>query len=391
MGKDLLGNVICEETEEILDLAKQVFDAEILPRRAEYDEKEIFPHDIFDKFREAGLFGMLFTEEKWGGMAPSLQAVGKLCELMAKYCLGVSTSFFASKLGALPIQVGGTIEQQEKYLNLFSSGEKLAGFGLSEPNAGSDVPNLSTVAVKKGDRYILNGTKQWITNAGVADIYTVFASTNKARGPRGMTCFILEKGMPGFSFGALENKLGIRCSHTRQLIMEDAEVPAENVVGLKENVGFIHALKTLNASRPYVASMACGLARGAYEEALKYTRDREQFGKKVISFQVVQHMLADMAIKVDSAQMLTERSLAALNVGHSELPKYSAMAKCYSSEIAMEVATDALQLHGGYGFTKDYPVEKMFRDAKILSIYEGTTQIQKNEIGFYLIKESKRY
>ncbi|MCB1158064.1 MAG: acyl-CoA dehydrogenase, partial [Leptospiraceae bacterium] len=210
-------------------------------------------------------------------------------------------------------------------------------------------------------------------------------------GTRGISCFIVEKDTPGLSFGKLENKLGIRCSHTRQVIMENMEVPAENLVGLKENQGFIHAIKTLNASRPIIASSAVGLAIGAYKEAAKYARQREQFGKKVINFQVINHMLADMLVKIEAGRGLSYKAAKYAEVLHPEAAKFSAIAKYYCSEIAMQVATDAVQVHGGYGFTKEYPVEKMFRDAKILSIYEGTSQIQKNEIGTYIIKEAAEF
>ncbi|RME93307.1 MAG: acyl-CoA dehydrogenase [Candidatus Hydrogenedentota bacterium] len=379
---------LTEEEQQLVELADEVCKNEIIPVRAELDEKEEFPTKILEKFKEAGLFNALFDAE-YGGLgmpfAPLL-----LSEIVSKYCLGVGTTFLATKLGALPIEVGATEEQKQKWLPKLASGEKLAAFGLSEPNAGSDVPALSTVAVKKGDRYILNGTKQWISNAGQADYYTVFASTDKSKGPRGITCFFVEKGTPGFSFGKLENKLGIRCSHTRQLIFEDVEVPEENVIGLKPNKGFVHAMKTLTASRPCVAACAVGLAQGAYEEAVKYARQRKQFGKSIINFQVINHMLADMLVKIEGARLLTWKAGKYTIQNHPETPKFSAAAKYYASEIAMQVATDAVQIHGGYGFTKDYPVEKMFRDAKILAIYEGTSQIQKNEIGAYIIKEAQK-
>jgi alkylation response protein AidB-like acyl-CoA dehydrogenase len=327
-------------------------------------------------------------EEKYGGLGLSPFLTVLAIEVMSEYCLGVATSAGAIKLGALPIEHGGTEEQKMKYLTPLAKGEKIAAFALTEPGAGSDVPNLKTFAEKKGDRYILNGTKQWITNAGVADFYTVFALTDKSKGPRGISCFIVEKGTKGLSFGKLEQKMGIRCSHTRQVILEDVEVPAENLVGLKPNMGFIHAIKTLISSRPFIATMGTGLATGAYKEALKYARQREQFGKHIINFQAVQHMLAEMATKIEAARLLAYRAAKYALNNHPEAARYSAMAKLLSSETAVQVCNDALQLHGGYGFTKDYPIEKMYRDAKILTIYEGTSQIQKNEIGAYCIKDA---
>lgn len=389
MNEGLMDFSIPDDAHEILELLHTISKEQIVPNRAQWDAKEEFPHLVFKKFAEAGIFGTMFGEE-YGGMSYGgwLTVLG--IEVVAEYCLGVATSLGAVKLGALPIEHGGTEEQKKKYLTAFANGEKIAAFALTEPNAGSDVPNLSTTAVKKGDRYILNGTKQWITNAGQADVYTVFALTNKSKGPRGVSCFIVEKGMKGLSFGKLEDKLGIRCSHTRQVIMEDLEVPEENIVGLKPNQGFIHAIKTLNSSRPFIGTMATGLATGAYKEAVKYARQREQFGKNIINFQAVNHMLADMLTKIEAAKLLAYRAAKYSIAGHPQTAKYSAIAKLYSSEIAIEVANDALQLHGGYGFTKDYPIEKMYRDAKILTIYEGTSQIQKNEIGAYIIKDAKK-
>ncbi len=379
---------ITEDQQQLLDLAHDLCKTEIIPRREEMDEKELFPHEIFEKFTQGGMWGAMFDEEYGGLGDPFLTTL--LIEVMSQYCLGVATAAGATKLGALPIEAGGTKEQKDKYLPKLASGEMIGAFGLSEPNAGSDVPNMSTVAVKKGDRYVLNGTKQWISNAGVADVYTIFAMTDKNKGARGISCFIVEKDTPGLSFGAIERKMGIRCSHTAQVIMEDMEVPEENLVGLKPNKGFIHAVHTLMASRPFIATMAVGLAQGAYLEAAKYARDREQFGKKIINFQAITHMLADMAVKIDAARLLAYRAAKYAIAKHPETAKTSAIAKYYSSEIAIQVANDAVQIHGGYGFTKDYPVEKMYRDAKILTIYEGTSQIQKNEIGAYIIKEASK-
>ncbi|MFO1480883.1 MAG: acyl-CoA dehydrogenase family protein [Turneriella sp.] len=387
IDKSLLDFNLSDELVEIGELVREICEKEVVPRRAELDEKEAYPFEIFAKFKEAGLPGIMYDAE-YGGMGVGLFAAIVFSEIVSEYCLGVNTAISATKLGALPIEHGGTEEQKKKYLSAFASGEKIGAFGLTEPNAGSDVPSLSTTAVKKGDRYVLNGVKQWISNAGVADVYTIFALTDKSKGPRGMSCFIVEKDTKGLSFGKLENKMGIRCSHTRQVILEDLEVPEENLVGLKPNRGFIHAFQTLSSSRPAVAASAVGLAVGAYKEAVKYARQREQFGKNIINFQAVQHMLADMATRIEQARLLTYRAAKYAMAGHPEAAKFSAMAKYAASETAVAVANDALQLHGGYGFTKDYPVEKMYRDAKILTIYEGTSQIQKNEIGAYIIKES---
>jgi alkylation response protein AidB-like acyl-CoA dehydrogenase len=376
-----------DEEMQLRDLVRDIVKNEVVPRALELDEKNEYPTEILQKFRDAGLFGAMFTEE-WGGLGIGDMAWIILSEEIAYGCLGVNTAFLATKLGALPLEVGGTKEQKEKWLTQLASGNKTCAFGLTEPGAGSDVPALRTVAEKKGDRYILNGTKQWISGAGQADIYTVFALTAKDRGPRGMSCFVLEKGMKGFTFGKKEDKLGIRCSETRQLILEDVEVPEENLIGGIENTAFLYALKTLNASRPAVAASAVGVGQAAFDYAIQYARQREQFGVKIASFQAIQHMLADMAMRVEASRLLTYKAGKAVAQNHKDQARFSAMAKCYAADTAMAVATDAIQIYGGYGYTKEYPVEKIFRDAKILQIYEGTSQIQRNEIAAGLIKEA---
>ncbi len=382
-----------EFSEEILQLRSLVRDLvknEIVPARMELDEQNKYPTEILKKFKEAGLHSAMFPEE-WGGMGFGNMAMMVMAEEISYGCLGVYTSFFAHKLGSLPLEVGATKEQKQQWLPKLAAGEKQIAFGLTEPGAGSDVPALRTVADKKGDRYVLNGTKQWISGAGQADWYTVFALTAKDRGPRGISAFLVEKGTPGFSFGKKEDKLGIRCSETRQLIFEDCEVPADNLIGLSENKGFIHALHTLNASRPAVAASAVGLAQAAMDAAVHYAREREQFGVKIASFQAIQHMLADMAMKTEAARLLTYKAALMVEAGHKDQARASAMAKCFAADSAMAIATDAVQVFGGYGYTKEYPVEKMFRDAKILQIYEGTSQIQKNEIAAGIIKEAASF
>ncbi|MCR9143915.1 MAG: acyl-CoA dehydrogenase family protein [bacterium] len=378
---------LSEDEIQLRDLIRDVVKNEVIPARMELDEKNEYPIEVFKKFKEAGLFGALFDEDV-GGLGMGLMASIILSEEVAYGCLGVGTALLATKLGALPIEVGGTPEQKQKWIPPLASGDKICAFGLTEPGAGSDVPALTTTAVKKGDKYVLNGTKQWISGAGTADFYTVFAMTNKERGTRGISCLIVEKGTPGFSFGKKEDKLGIRCSETRQLIFEDCEVPAENLVGGVENVGMIHALKTLNFSRPAVAASAVGTAQGAFDCAIQYAREREQFGVKIASFQAIQHMLADMAMRIEASRLLTYKSARYCMAGAKDMAKYSAIAKCYAADTAMAVATDGVQIYGGYGYTKEYPAEKFFRDAKILQIYEGTSQIQKNEIAAGLIKEA---
>ena len=269
-----------EELQQLRELVRDVVRKEVVPNRIHYDENNEYPKAILQKFKEAGLYQALFDEEH-GGLGYGMMGGIVLAEEVSWGCLGVNTAFTSTKLGALPIDVGGTKAQKDKWLPLLASGEKTAAFGLSEPGAGSDVPAMATTAVKKGDRYVLNGTKQWISSAGQADIYTVFAMTDKDRGPRGISCFIIEKGTKGFSFGKKEDKLGIRCSETRQLIMEDCEIPEENLLGGKENMGFLHAFKTLILSRPAVAAGAVGLMQGAFDAAIEYAREREQFGTTI--------------------------------------------------------------------------------------------------------------
>ncbi len=385
LASDLI--IFTEEELQLQELVRDVVQKEVTPVRMELDEKSEYPRKVLNKFKEAGLFGGMY-EEKYGGLGIGPRAMIILSEEISRGCLGIATAFFASKLGALPIEWGGTEAQKKKWLEPLAAGDKIAAFGLTEPNAGSDVPNMSTTAVKKGNKYIINGTKQWISNAGQADIYTVFCMTNKARGTRGISCIVVEKGTPGFSFGKKEDKLGIRCSETRQLIFEDCEVPAENLIGEVENIGFIHAFQTLNSSRPAVAACSVGTAQGAYDCAIQYARQREQFKVKIASFQAIQHMLADMAMKIEAGRLLTYKSLHKVMSGAKDMAKYSAMAKCYASDAAVSITTDAVQIFGGYGYTKEYPVEKYFRDAKILQIYEGTSQIQRNEIAAWLIKEA---
>lgn len=376
---------LTEEQLEIRSMLDEFGKERVVPVRAELDEKGIFPADLLKELAQMDLMG-LYIDENYGGMGAGHLAFCLAVETLSKYCIGVSISFAANALGADPIIIAGTEAQKKKYLSPLASGEKWAAFGLTEPNAGSDAGGIATTAVKKGDRYILNGTKQWITNGGEADIYTVLASTDKSKGSRGISCFIVEKGTPGFEFGKKENKLGIRASATRELIFQDCEIPAENLVG-EENSGFRLAMKTLDISRPAIAAQGVGLAQGALDEAVRYAKVRHQFGKPIIANQGLQWMLADMAIKVESARALTYAACRTLDSGGSNPSKVSAMCKCYAGDAAMAVAIDAVQVLGGYGFMKEYPVEKMMRDAKILQIYEGTNQVQRSVIAANLVRE----
>jgi len=375
-----------EEQLMIRDLARQIAQEKIKPVRQHYDETGEFPHDIFKVFAGADLCG-LYIEEQYGGMGGGIVELVIAVEEFSKVCSGIALSLAATALGTFPIILHGSDEQKKKYLPRIASGQSLAAFGLTEAEAGSDASGIKTTAVKDGDHYILNGTKQWITNGGEADIYVVIAMTDKKKGPRGASAIIVEKGTPGFTFGKKENKMGIRASATRELVFQDCRVPKANLMG-REGMGFIVAMKTLDQSRPGVAAQALGIAAGALEEAVQYSRQRRQFGSPICSFQGVQFMLADMATQVEAARTLVYQAARYIDSGAKDIGKISAMCKLFASDTAMRVTTDAVQVFGGYGYMKEYPVEKMMRDAKITQIYEGTNQIQREVIGLSLIKEA---
>jgi len=371
----------------IRDLARKVAVEKILPVRAELDEKEEFPWEIMKNCAEAGLFGISISEE-FGGFGGGVLENCLAVEELSRVCLGVATSYAASGLGAHPIMLYGSPEQQKKYLPDIAKGKRLAAFGLTEADAGSDAGSIRTTATRTEKGYVLNGTKQWITNGGEAETYTIIAITDRSKGPRGASAFILEKGAPGFSFGKKEKKMGIRSSATRELVFQDCFVPKENLIA-KEGMGFIVTMRTFDRTRPGVGSQGVGVAQGALDEAVRYAREREQFGKKIISFQAVQHLLADMATHVEAARALIYSVARYIDQSKDpkEISKVSGMAKVFASDVAMKVTVDAVQVFGGYGYMRDYPVEKMMRDAKILQIYEGTNQIQRNVIGLELSKE----
>lgn len=377
---------LTEEQQMIRDLCRQVANEKIKPVREHYDETAEFPHEIMEVFAEADLCG-LYIEEQYGGMGGGVMDLAIAVEELSKACSGIALSMAATALGTFPIILYGNDEQKKKYLPRVASGKSLAAFGLTEANAGSDAGAIATTAVRDGDDYILNGTKQWITNGGEAEIYTILAKTDKTKGSRGASAIIVEKDTPGFTFGKKENKMGIRASATRELIFQDCRVPRENLLG-KEGLGFIVAMKTFDMSRPGVAAQALGIAAGALEEAVKYSRERRQFGKPICSFQGIQFMLADMATQVEAARALIYQAARYIDSGAKNISKISAMCKLHASDTAMQVTTDAVQIFGGYGYMKEYPVEKMMRDAKITQIYEGTNQIQREVIALNLIKEA---
>lgn len=378
---------LSDEHKMIRNIARKIADEKIKPVRAKLDEEEIFPTEILKEIAKVDLFRVLVPPE-YGGFETGTLGVCLAVEELARGCAGVSTTYGVVGLGALPLIVAGNEEQKQKYLPAVAEGNLITAFCLTESGAGSDVANIKTNAVRDGEHWVLNGTKCFITNAPEAELYTVIAMTNRGRGTRGMTAFLLEKGTPGFSFGKKEMKMGIRSSCTSELIFEDCRVPHENILG-SEGQGFIVAMKTLDNSRVEIGAIALGIAQGALEAASEYASQREQFGQPIINFQAVNFMLADMATHVEAVRSLVY-SVARFMDSHPRFfSKESAMAKMYASDVAMKVTVDAIQVMGGYGYMRDYPVEKMMRDAKITQIYEGTNQIQRLVIATNMIRELK--
>ena len=348
---------------------------EVKPIAAEVDETERFPMENVKKMGELGMMGIPF-DKKYGGAGGDVLSYILTVEELSKVCAttGVIVSAHTS-LGAGAINDFGTEEQKQKYLVPLAKGEKIGAFGLTEPGAGTDAAGQQTVAVLDGDHYVLNGSKIFITNGGVADTFVIFAMTDKKQGTRGISAFIVEKDFPGFSIGKVEDKLGIRGSSTTELIFENCIVPKENLIG-KEGKGFGMAMKTLDGGRIGIAAQALGIAEGAYEEAIKYMKERKQFGRNLGAFQGLQWMIAEMDTKIEAARHLVYKA-AWLKQNKLPYSVEAARAKLFAAEVAMEVTTKAVQIHGGYGYTKDYPVERMMRDAKITEIYEGTSEVQK--------------
>lgn len=380
--------LLTEEQKMIKDLARKVAQEKVVPIRAKFDEEQAFPKEVVDIFAQSDLCGV-YIDSKYGGLGGGVFELCLVVEELSRACGGIALSVAATALGTYPIILAGNEVQKQKYLPGIASGKKLAAFAITESGAGSDVASMQLTAKKDGDHYILNGTKQWISNAGEAEVYTVIAMTDKSKGARGATAFIVERDTPGFSFGKKENKLGIRASSTRELVFEDCKVPKENVLD-REGMGFLIAMKNFDHSRPGVGAQALGIAQGALDEAIEYSRQRQQFGQPIASFQAIQHMLADMATQIEAARALVYATAREIDSGAQKFSKDSAMAKLFASDVAMKVTVDAVQIFGGYGYMKEYAVEKMMRDAKITQIYEGTNQIQRNIIAQALIKEAAK-
>ncbi len=383
MGK--VNYFLTEEQKMIKELAQQITREKIIPIRAELDEKEEFPWSVMEALSQADLFA-LFVPEEYGGIGGGCMDICIALEELAYGCIAITTTYAATALGSYPILLYGTEEQKKHYLPHIATGEKLAAFGLTEVTAGSDAAAIKTTAVEDGDSWVINGSKQWITTGGEADVYTIIAMTDRHKGPRGASAFIVEKGDEGFSFGKKEKKMGLRASTTRELFFTNCRIPRDRLLG-RRGLGFIIAMRTLDLARPGIGAMGVGLSQAALDEAVRHARQRYQFGQAIISFQAIQHMLADMATQIEASRALVYAIARTIDTGEKDIQKLSAMAKLFPTDTAMKVTVDAVQILGGYGYMKDYPVEKMMRDAKVLQIYEGTNQILRNIIGQYLNKE----
>ncbi len=377
-----------EQQKMVRDLARKIAEEKVLPVRAHLDETEEFPWEIIKELADSDMF-RIFIPEEYEGLSGGCLDLCLVVEELSRVCSGVAVSYAAVDLGIIPLVEFGSHEQKQKYLPDIAAGRKLAAFAVTEPTAGSDAGSIKTTATKVAGGYLLNGTKQFITNGGEAELYTVIALTDKAKGARGASALLVEKDTPGFTFGKKEKKLGIRASATRELVFKDCFVPSANVID-KEGMGFIITMKLFDKSRPGIGAQAVGVAQGALETAVNYAKQRIQFGHPIIAIQAVQHLLADMAIQVEAARSLVYAAARTVDAGVKNVSMESAMAKVFASDVAMKVTTDAIQVMGGAGFMRDYPAEKMMRDAKITQIYEGTNQVLRNVIGQELRKSKGR-
>ena len=377
---------LTDDQRAIRDLARKLSRERIAPHAARYDEAEAYPEDSMRAILESGLFG-IWVPEEYGGNDLGCLALSLVAEEIAWACAATATQYLDQPLGGLPILLAGTAEQKKKYLPRLATGELLAAYSLSEPGAGSDAAGLKTTAARKGDRYLLNGSKQWCTNGDHADVITVFATVDPKKRAKGVTAFLVEKGMPGFAVGKKEKKMGIRASPTVALHFTDCEVPVEQRLGA-EGEGFTLAMRTLDMTRPATGAMAVGIGQAALDAAVGYAKERQQFGQAIASFQGIQFMLADMAMLVHSARLMVHHAARQVDAGITGNTYEASMAKCWAADAAMKVATDAIQVLGGYGYTREFPVERFFRDAKIMQIYEGTSQIQRVVIARELLARS---
>ncbi|WFE64023.1 acyl-CoA dehydrogenase family protein [Micromonospora sp. WMMD714] len=374
-----------EEHDAIRAAVREVCAAKVTPYAAEADETGEFPRASYDALRAADFHAPHIPEE-YGGAGADALATAIVIEEVARACASSSLIPAVNKLGTMPLILAGSEELKRRYLPPVAAGEAMFSYCLSEPEAGSDAASMTTRAVRDGDHWVLNGVKRWITNAGVSEFYTVFAATDPAARSRGISAFVVEKSDPGVSFGAPEKKLGIKGSPTREVYLDNVRIPADRIIG-EPGTGFGTAMRTLDHTRVTIAAQAVGIAQGALDYAKGYVRERKQFGKAVAEFQGIQFMLADMGMKLEAARQLTYTAAGKSERGDADLTYFGAAAKCFASDAAMEITTDAVQLLGGYGYTRDYPVERMMRDAKITQIYEGTNQVQRIVMARQLLKD----
>jgi len=375
-----------KRTQEYIDRARHVAETAVRPVAAALDRSGDYPWSVIEALREADLMGIWIPEE-YGGQSAGVLDLCVVVEELSKACGGIGVAYAVNALGSFPIIVGGTEAQKQKWLPHIASGEKLIAFGLSEKASGSDAGSLTTLAVRDGDDYIINGDKKWNTNGNAASIYTIYTSTSPDRGHRGISPILVEKGTPGFEIGKREDLMGIRCVPVHELHFRDCRVPAENLLGA-EGKGFRNAMMTLDRARPGVAAQAVGLAQGALDWAIRYTSERQQFGQSVLSFQAIQFKVADLATEIEAARQMVYTAARAIDAELPNTSKFAAMCKVFATDVAMKVTTEAVQLFGGYGYCRDYPIEKYMRDAKITQIYEGANQIQRLVIGRALTKEA---
>ncbi|MEU4639111.1 acyl-CoA dehydrogenase family protein [Micromonospora sp. NPDC049460] len=373
-----------EEHEAIREAVREVCAAKVAPHAAEADETGEFPKASYDALRAADFHAPHIPVE-YGGAGADALATAIVIEEVARACASSSLIPAVNKLGTMPLLLAGSEELKRRYLSRVASGDAMFSYCLSEPEAGSDAASMTTRAVRDGDHWVLNGVKRWITNAGVSEFYTVFAVTDPTARSRGISAFVVEKSDAGVSFGAPEKKLGIKGSPTREVYLDNVRIPADRMIGA-EGTGFATAMRTLDHTRVTIAAQALGIAQGALDYAKGYVQERKQFGKAVAEFQGVQFMLADMGMKLEAARQLTYAAAGKSERGDADLTYFGAAAKCFASDAAMEITTDAVQLLGGYGYTRDYPVERMMRDAKITQIYEGTNQVQRIVMARQLLK-----
>jgi len=366
---------LTEDQRAIRDLARKIARERVAPHAARYDEAEAYPEDSIRALVEAGLYG-IWVPEAYGGTDMGCLALSLVTEEIAAACAATATQYLDQPLGGLPILLFGNEAQKKKYLPRLAAGEWLAAYSLSEPGAGSDAAGLKTTALRRGDHYVLNGSKQWCTNGDHADVITVFATVDPAKRAKGVTAFLVERGMPGFEVGKKERKLGIRASPTVALHFSDCAIPVERRLGA-EGEGFRIAMSTLDVTRPATGAMAVGIAQAALDAAVGYAKERQQFGQPIAAFQGIQFMLADMAMQTHAARLMVHHAARQVDAGITGNTYEASMAKCWAGDAAMKVATDAVQVFGGYGYTREFPVERYMRDAKIMQIYEGTNQIQR--------------